>query len=191
MFVFCLMNGLQSLNSSESNLVQVLDRSFRAKMRLKLDIFKLFTEKIFHFDGLSKGNANLCKSVSAFLLKNNFYCACLTFCQGVGLVLEMKLRVGFNSLLKTLWNERTDLILKLVMIRQRWKCQIDKITLKKNIYNKNTNRLNQNLLNYIKLKISWVEVVTRKCDVGDLGQKMNWSKSGRVFTLNSERIARF
>lgn len=96
------MNGLQSLNSSESNLVQVLDRSFRAKMRLKLDIFKLFTEKIFHFDGLSKGNANLCKSVSAFLLKNNFYCACLTFCQGVGLVLEMKLRVGFNSLLKTL-----------------------------------------------------------------------------------------
>lgn len=72
------MNGLQSLNSSESNLVQVLDRSFRAKMRLKLDIFKLFTEKIFHFDGLSKGNANLRKSVSAFLLKNNFYCACLT-----------------------------------------------------------------------------------------------------------------
>ena len=114
-----------------------------------------------------------------------------TFCQAVGLVLEMKLRVGFNSLLKILWNERTDLILKLVMIRQRWKCQIDKITLKKNIYNKNTNRLNQNLLNYIKLKISWVEVVTRKCDVGDLGQKINWSKSGRVFTLNSERIARF
>lgn len=114
-----------------------------------------------------------------------------TFCQGVGLVLEMKLRVGFNSLLKILWNEWTDLILKLVMIRQRWKCQIDKITLKKKIYNKNTNRLNQNLLNYIKLKISWVEVVTRKCDVGDLGQKMNWSKSGRVFTLNSERIARF
>ena len=34
-------------------------------------------------------------------------------------------------------------------------------------------------------------MVTRKCDVGDLGQKMNWSKSGRVFTLNSERIARF
>lgn len=114
-----------------------------------------------------------------------------TFCQGVGLVLEMKLRVGFNSLLKILWNEWTDLILKLVMIRQRWKCQIDKITLKKNIYNKNTNRLNQNLLNYIKLNISWVEVVTRKCDVGDLGQKMNWSKSGRVFILNSERIARF
>lgn len=73
-----------------------------------------------------------------------------TFCQGVGLVLKMKLRVGFNSLLKILWNERTDLILKLVMIRQRWKCQIDKITLKKNEkYNKNTNRLNRNSLNYI------------------------------------------
>ena len=71
-------------------------------MRSKLDIFKLFTEKIFILTAFQKVMQIFVNPSRPFAKEKLLLCMFNTFCQAVGLVLEMKLRVGFNSLLKIL-----------------------------------------------------------------------------------------